>query len=220
MIPDLSLLWLALFGAWVAADGTSFGQFMVSRPFVAAAVAGLIVGDPAAGAMVGVMLEAFHLGVLPVGAARYPEAGPASVVAGAVYAGSDRSPGTLLLVVGFALVWAWLGGHSLHHLRQFNVGFVASRLGGGASVLERRHVAAIALDGARGALLVTVGVGALTAVVRLLGPVWGLDDRTTWLLTGAILVALVASTFRSFGARLPWYVCGAAAGLLFVALAR
>ena len=40
------------------------------RPFPA--LAGAVVGRPMAGAMIGVVLEAFHLSVLPVGAARFP----------------------------------------------------------------------------------------------------------------------------------------------------
>ncbi|HET7464464.1 MAG TPA: PTS sugar transporter subunit IIC, partial [Longimicrobium sp.] len=63
---------VTLIGGLVALDGTSVGQFMVSRPFIAAALGGLAVGRPAEGVAAGVVLEARHLAVLPVGAARYP----------------------------------------------------------------------------------------------------------------------------------------------------
>ena len=42
----MDLVWLSLLGGWVATDSTSFAQFMVSRPLVAASLAGWIVGDP------------------------------------------------------------------------------------------------------------------------------------------------------------------------------
>ena len=64
------VLVLALLGGVLALDGTSLGQFMVSRPLVACVLAGLVAGDPAAGAMAGLVLEALHIAVLPVGAAR------------------------------------------------------------------------------------------------------------------------------------------------------
>lgn len=217
-LPDLLLL--CLLGGWVAADATSFGQFMVSRPFVAATLAGLIVGNPVAGAAVGVMLEAFHLGVLPVGAARYPEAGPPAVAAGAVYAAGQPTAGVLLMVVGFALVWEWLSGHTLHQLRQFNVGFVAGRLGERAGELERRHVAAIGLDYLRGMALVAVGTTVLAMAVGLLAPLWGLDERVTRVLIVAMLAGLIASSFRLFGGRIPWFVFGVAGGIAFALLAR
>src|SRR5690606_39516372 len=97
MLPaPADALWLLLLGGWMAVDGTSVGQFMVSRPLVAASLAGWIVGDPAAGLTVGVILELFHLAVLPVGAARYPEGGPAAVVAGSLYGAASAVPGALL----------------------------------------------------------------------------------------------------------------------------
>ena len=77
LLPDAGLyLLLVAWGGLVAVDGTSCGQFMISRPFAAATVAGLLAGDALMGATAGVVLEAFHLAVLPVGAARYPEGGP------------------------------------------------------------------------------------------------------------------------------------------------
>lgn len=214
------LLWLSLLGGWVAADATSFGQFMVSRPFVAATLAGVIVGNPVAGATVGVVLEAFHLTVLPVGAARYPEAGPPAVAAGAVYAAGSGSASVLLMVVGFALVWEWLSGHTLHQLRQYNVGFVAVRLAARPDQLERRHLAAIGLDLLRGTALVAVGALVLDAGVGILAPLWGLDERVTRVVVVGMLSGLIASSFRLFGGRLPWFAFGLAGGAAFAIFAR
>jgi PTS system mannose-specific IIC component len=218
-VGALELLWLVLLGGWVAADGTSFGQFMVSRPLVAATLAGFVVGDPVAGAAVGIMLEAFHLSILPVGAARYPEAGPPAVAAGAVYAAGPEAPSRLLLAVAFALAWEWVGGSTIHQMRQFNVRFVAARLADDAGELERRHLAAIAVDFARGAGLVALGLVALSAVVALLAPLWGLDERITGVLATAILIGLLASSFRLFGGRVPWFVAGMVGGGAIVLIA-
>ena len=96
----------AVLGGLLALDATSVGQLMVSRPFVAAALGGALVGHPAQGMAVGVVLEALHLAVLPVGASRYPEGGPAGVAAGAVYAAhapSADASATLLVAVLCAL---------------------------------------------------------------------------------------------------------------------
>ena len=71
MIDNVVLL--GLWGVLVGVDMVSVAQSMLSRPLVAGTVAGLIVGDPAGGMMMGVLLEFFALEVLPVGASRYPD---------------------------------------------------------------------------------------------------------------------------------------------------
>lgn len=68
MSPELG--WLLLWGTAVALDLVSVPQVMITRPLVAGTVAGVILGDPAAGAAVGAILELFALDLLPVGAAR------------------------------------------------------------------------------------------------------------------------------------------------------
>ena len=68
----MSWLAVALWGGAVGLDATSFPQVMISRPIVAAAVTGLLLGEPLAGIGVGVILELFALVILPIGAARYP----------------------------------------------------------------------------------------------------------------------------------------------------
>jgi PTS system mannose-specific IIC component len=212
----LILILLAALGGLVATDSTSFGQFMISRPLVAATLGGWIVGHPLAGAMIGVVLEAFQLGVLPVGAARYPEAGPAAVVAGAVYAPHAPSPSAMLLVVGFALIWERLSGQTVHHLRHLNVRIVASGGVDGPAGLQRRHLAATGVDFLRGVLLVSVGIVLLDVALHAVIPLWGLDDRATSLVLGGILVALLASSFRLFGGRARWFAVGLAGGLVFI----
>ncbi|MBW3629419.1 MAG: PTS sugar transporter subunit IIC [Gemmatimonadetes bacterium] len=209
----LDLLWLALLGGWVATDSSSFAQFMVSRPIVAATLAGWIVGDPVAGASIGVMLEAFNLNVLPVGAARYPEAGPAAVVAGAVYPLAAGAPGAMLMVVAFALAWEWVAGTTVHQLRHFNVRLAAAGAVNDAGRLQLRHLAATGVDFLRGVILVLTGWVILYVVLVLLTPYWALGERMTGLLTGGLLAGLLAGSFRLLGGRARWFALGVAGGV-------
>ena len=88
------LLLLALLLGWgtiVGLDVVTAPQSMVSRPLVAGAITGLLVSlvqpdlfqvpPVMTGLMVGAVLELYALDVLPVGAARYPDYGPATVAA-------------------------------------------------------------------------------------------------------------------------------------------
>jgi mannose PTS system EIIC component len=54
-------------------DRTAAGQFMISRPIVAAPVVGYLLGAPLTGLQVGAMVELLWLGRLPVGAAIPPD---------------------------------------------------------------------------------------------------------------------------------------------------
>ena len=68
----LDALPIALLGALLGLDVVSFPQVMVSRPIVAATVAGAFIGHPPAGLLMGVVLEMIALDTLPFGASRYP----------------------------------------------------------------------------------------------------------------------------------------------------
>lgn len=218
MLPDpAAAVWLVLLGGWMAVDGTSLGQFMVSRPLVAATLAGWVVGDPVAGVTAGVVLELFHLAVLPVGAARYPEGGPAAVVAGALYASAQAVSGALLMCVAFALVWEWVGGESLRVMRQLNVRLVASATGPrGADNLQTRHLAAVGLDFLRGMIVVGVGLVCLATLLIVSSSHWALDPEVARLAVSSSAVGLLAATLGIFGGRRRIFLAGAAAGLLFV----
>lgn len=213
---------LALWGGMVAVDGTSWGQFMISRPLVAATVAGWLAGDVAAGAAVGVVLEAFHLTVLPVGAARYPEGGPPAAVTGAMFALSDHLPSTLLAAVLFFLAWQWVGGESIRLLRHLNVRLLApvSREPVPARAVEGRHLAAIGIDFVRGTLLVGAGAPLLGLWLTASHEAWRLGERAAEVLLAAIVAGLVAASLRMFGRRYRLFALGLAAGLLFLLVAR
>jgi mannose/fructose/N-acetylgalactosamine-specific phosphotransferase system component IIC len=211
-------LFLTLLGGWVAADSTGAGQIMVSRPLVAATLAGWVAGSPEAGLLVGVVLEAFHLTVLPVGAARYPEGGPPAVVAGGVFAVSDQHPGTLLAVVLFFLVWELVSGASVRGLRQVNSRLMhAGDVGIDSEVeLERRHLLAVVLDFGRGLVLVLLGLILLLLFLSVLSQVARPDAGASSVAVRFALIAMIAGAFRLFGGRTRFFAAGAAAGLLFV----
>lgn len=207
------LLPLMLLGGVVAVDGTSFGQFMVSRPFVAATIGGWLIGDPLQGAAIGVVLEAFHIAVLPVGAAKYPEGGPPAVAAGAVYAAADPATGALLLIVVFAIGLEWVGGESVRLIRLGNVRLISAQSGKqrSAGYLERMHLVAICVDFVRGMLLVVLGLLVLVSVERFLVPLWALDESLTTMVATAIIAGLFAGTLRIVGFRI-WFAAAGAAG--------
>lgn len=209
-----TILALTLVGGFVAVDGTSFGQFMISRPFVAAILGGWVAGAPAQGALIGLVLESFHLGVLPVGAAKYPEGGPAAVAAGAVYASVAPTASTLALVTLGALLLERLGGRTVHLMRLANVRVVSR--GGAlptAENLEGRHLASIAIDFARGMFLVAFGLVLLGSTVPILDGYWGLDESTTGLLMMTFVVAMLASVIRMLGSKYWFAAAGAGIGL-------
>ncbi|HEX8245842.1 MAG TPA: PTS sugar transporter subunit IIC [Longimicrobium sp.] len=208
---------LALLGGLVALDGTSVGQFMVSRPFVAAALGGLAVGRPGLGITVGVVLEALHLAVLPVGAAKYPEGGPPAVAAGAVFAAWQSPPvaasGTLLVVVLVALALEWVGGMTVERMRQFNVRFAGAPPEGlSPGDVARRHGLPIGVDFARGAALALAGVLILSLLLRVID-FSGFPELAVGTVVRLAMVAGLASALRLFGrSHYPLFIAGAAAG--------
>jgi mannose/fructose/N-acetylgalactosamine-specific phosphotransferase system component IIC len=219
MIPEpLTLLLLSLLGGLLALDATSFGQFMLSRPLIAAGLAGMIAGNAEAGIVVGVLLEAVHLAVLPVGAARYPEAGPAAVAAAGAYAGAGvHQQVALMASVVFMLAWGWFGGRSVEWVRRWNVRTVVPAPGPvDAGTIERMHGRAIALDFVRGVLVTLLGLLVLGTLLETLG--W-IPFREQWTRPALALsaAAALASSLRLFGRRrMPLFVAGAAAGALLL----
>jgi PTS system mannose-specific IIC component len=130
---SITILLLLAWGTVAGVDLVSLPQAMLSRPLVAAAVAGALLGDVGAGLRVGAVLELFALDVLPVGAVRYPDYGAAAVGATAVAAGSPWELG-LGVAVGIGLLVSAVGGWSLLALRRLTaeaVGRRAAALGWG-----------------------------------------------------------------------------------------
>jgi mannose/fructose/N-acetylgalactosamine-specific phosphotransferase system component IIC len=80
------MLLLLLLAGWAAADTTAAFQFMVGQPLVMGCLAGAVIGQPGAGLAIGAALQLLWSRLTPVGAAAYPDVGPATV-AGVAAAG-------------------------------------------------------------------------------------------------------------------------------------
>jgi mannose/fructose/N-acetylgalactosamine-specific phosphotransferase system component IIC len=227
-LPPLSLeLTLLLWGTLVGLDLVSVPQMMVARPLVAGTVAGALIGDLPAGLALGVLFELFQYDILPVGAVRYPEYGPATVAAVSAAHLAEGAPGLGLgALVG--LVTALAGGLSLDLLRRLNSRAVHAadvRLEtGDPRALIRVHAAGIARDALRGALVTAFGLGlawlAATAFVQAL-TLRAATTLGTALAAGAVAAGLAAGasgTLRTVGAgpNLRWLALGLLGGAAVV----
>ncbi|MGZ8378343.1 MAG: PTS sugar transporter subunit IIC [Gemmatirosa sp.] len=193
MNPDGDLLRLALLGAILGLDVVSFPQAMISRPLVAATLAGAVVGNPVGGLLVGAVLELFALETLPVGASRYPEWGSAAVVGGGLFAQqSESSAGALCLSVLVGLVAAWISGESMVLLRRLNGQLARANLdrlaAGSARSVVGLQMAGLGGDLVRGFALSVVLLGIAQPLARLALGTWGVDQR--W--SQAFVVTLAA----------------------------
>src|SRR5256886_15086095 len=85
---------------------------MIARPLVAGPIAGAMLGDVWTVLSLGVLFELFQYEVMPVGAVRYPEYGPATGVA---VSAAHAAAGTLGLGLGalVGLISGVAGGVSL-----------------------------------------------------------------------------------------------------------
>jgi PTS system mannose-specific IIC component len=196
LAPHAELLRIALLGALLGLDVVSFPQAMISRPIVAATLAGAMVGDPAAGLLVGAALELFALETLPVGASRYPEWGSASVVAGALFGQQPAGDaGALCASVLVGLATAWVGGESMVLLRRLNGQLARAHLdrlaAGSARSVVGLQLAGLGGDFLRGFLITVVALGAAQPLVRLALATWGVNQRWSqaFVITLAAMVA-------------------------------
>jgi mannose/fructose/N-acetylgalactosamine-specific phosphotransferase system component IIC len=222
-LPLHATLLLILWGTAVALDLVSVPQVMIARPIVAGAVAGLLTGDWDAGLRVGALFELFALDVLPIGAARYPDYGPATVAATALAAGAPWELG-LGISAALGLLLAILGGWSLMMVRRLNARAMqrhAAALAAGESrAIRRLQYGGLLRDAARGAALTVLGLILAWSIVEFVH----LDRRTAVGLTlvaiGSGLSAIISGAVRSAGrgTRLKWMLVGLAAGVLLVAL--
>jgi mannose/fructose/N-acetylgalactosamine-specific phosphotransferase system component IIC len=193
------------------------------RPLVAGTVAGWLAGDVDAGLRIGVVFELFALDVLPVGAVRYPDYGPATIAAVVLGAGLPWQLG-LGLSIALGLVLALLGGWTLQLLRRSNARAIQRRAAalaaGESSAIRRLQYGGLLRDAARGFMLTLLGIALAMAIrehVRL-------DEQTHLALTlvavGSALAAAANGAFRSSGrsARFKWLAAGAGAGVLLAVL--
>lgn len=198
----LELFLLALLGGVVALDTTSVGQFMLSRPLVAGVLAGWILGDPVQGLLVGSVLEALYIMIFPIGGGRFPEPGPATVVAVAAASAVGWEPGAGLAAgILLGVVWSYLGGLTVGVQRHLN-GRIApdpfvETLSPGQ--VARDHLTAIGLDFLRGVLVTVGGLLAALLVAPLVGGAWPLSLDTTFALLFVVAGVPLGILLRSFG---------------------
>jgi len=212
-----------LAGAFLGMDSVSWPQVMVSRPLVSATIGGWLFGNPAAGMLVGLVLEVYAMRHPPLGAAKYPDTGPAGLVAGATYAASGgQAVGALLVsvVIGWGL--GWVGSVTIYVRRRLNERIMspAADLAGDPSLLEQRHRMAIWLDALRGAVLVAAFlVPSVLMVTLAVGT--GPSNLGRYALASFVLglaaSAGAAARASAFGVRgWPLILVGAGLGLLLV----
>lgn len=199
------MIWLqiALLAGVIGLDSTAFPQIMISRPIVAGALTGLLFGRPAEGVMLGALLEVFHLATLPIGAARYPEAGTANVsgVAAYLFATPALDVPALFLAGVFALAWERIAGGSVVLLRRANERLIvdAGAVAEPGRLIERRHVLALALDFARGAVVTLVGALAGAALLLAFAPFWSLPEPVVRSAIAVATTTLLAAALSVFG---------------------
>ncbi|MFL5469736.1 MAG: PTS sugar transporter subunit IIC [Gemmatimonadaceae bacterium] len=192
----LEILPIALLGGLLGLDVVSFPQAMISRPLVAATLAGAFIGNPPAGLLIGVVLEMIALDTLPFGASRYPEWGSAGVVGGAVFAAQPSAlPGALPASVLAALLTASVSSWSMVVLRRT----IASRLErtrdrieeGSRAALLSLHLSGMSMDVLRGALVTTVGMLIFSPLVRAIVNIWGTESAASRAVV-VVIAAIVA----------------------------
>ena len=219
------LLPLSLLGAVLGLDVVCFPQIMISRPLVAATLAGALMGDPIRGMLVGATLELIALATLPFGASRYPEWGSAAVVGGAITASVEaHHVGALTVGVLSALATGWIGGVSLVKLRNWNAWLARRRRpaldAGSRDAVIGLQLAGLTGDAVRAGLLTLVAYALLKPVADATLGMWSASDAASraYLVWAAASVAAAAAwtIFHSArGAR--WYfAAGLALGLLLL----
>ena len=184
---------IALLGALLGLDVVSFPQAMISRPVVAATLAGAFIGHPPAGLLIGVVLEMIALDTLPFGASRYPEWGSAGVVGGALFGAQPHGmPGALPACLLAALLTASISGWSMVVLRRL----IAIRLEqtrdrieeGSRNALLSLHLSGMSMDLLRGGLVTITAMMIFAPLVRAIVAIWGSDSAPS----RAVVVVIAA----------------------------
>jgi len=218
-LEPLGLLALLAWGTLVGVDLASWPQLMLSRPIVAGSVAGLLVGDPAAGIAIGSLMELFALDVLPIGAIRYPDFGVACL-AGVVLAAGRGIPAMLGVAAGLALILALGSGWLIEVVRRGNARAAAlaapGLADGDAGTVAAVHLGGIRRDLVRALGQTVVGIGIAVALRPLGAPAPSLALPLMLVAVAGGTAAAVRGAVRSTsqGGRLGWVVAGVAGGVL------
>jgi mannose/fructose/N-acetylgalactosamine-specific phosphotransferase system component IIC len=214
----MEIVQITVLGGLLALDGTSVGQFMLSRPLVAGALVGWMLGEPALGLTMGAILELYLLVSFPTGGARFPEGATATVVAVASAAGSG-APGAVPLAVAVGLVWGQLGGFTITALRHANARLVPAPTGTPpeSTDITTAHGLALLLDFARGAAVTFSGVLLGRSVVAGFGAAWSFAPGASMallLVGGSVSAGILLRDLGGFRRRRVLLVAGMALGIL------
>ena len=220
--------WLlaVLLGGVVGLDASSFPQAMYSRPFVAGALGGLIVGRPAEGVLLGLLLELFSLPVLPFGAAAYPEGGTAAVASLIAYdwAAPTFDAPLFFLTIAIGLLVSHASGYSVRLLRIRNgraVGVPADGRPIDPRAVERAHVRSMVLDFLRGVAVTAAGSAVLALALAIAvrsGWTPPLPPMRVLAVAGVMVIGGSLTIFGTVRERIVSFVIGAAVTAIAVAV--
>lgn len=229
MIPSLAeLVPLALLGGVLGLDVVSFPQAMISRPLVAATLAGGLLGHAESGLLIGAALELIALETLPFGASRYPEWGSAAVVGAAIFATHPAHPaGAMTMGMFAALATTWIGGWTMVKLRQLNATWAKRRRdaveAGSRGAVMSVQLFGLTVDLVRGAALTALAYAALAPLATACLGLWTIDARVSRAIDVGLAASVTAgAAWKLFhavpGAR--WLFLGGLAAGLVVLFAR
>jgi mannose/fructose/N-acetylgalactosamine-specific phosphotransferase system component IIC len=212
----VSLLPLAALGAVLGLDVVSFPQAMLSRPLVAATIAGALAGHPGQGLVVGAVLEMFALETQMFGASRYPEWGSASVVGGALFAAqAEATAGALVVAVFAALMTAGVGSWTMVMHRKaigrWAGGMREALAHGSRGAVTSLQLRGLTADLVRGGLLTFAALAVSGPLARMVLAVWAIgavpSRSVVVAVAGAVgLGAVWKVVHTTRGA--PWYLLG------------
>lgn len=223
----MELIPIGLLGAVLGLDTVSFPQAMLARPLVAATLGGALAGSPVDGLVIGAALELIALETLPFGASRYPEWGSASVVAGALFAGTDTQPaGSSALALIAALAAAWVGGWTMVKLRQLNARWAAKSQGaldaGARGAVIGLQLRCMTADLVRGFLLTVAAAAVFAPVTEASLAVWSVDARISRSVAVGVATSVAAgAAWKLFHGSMParfTFLAGLAVAFILLAL--
>ncbi len=194
----IGLMVFGVLGAVLGLDMVSFPQAMISRPIVAATIAGAVAGNAGAGLLMGAVLELFALETLPFGASRYPEWGSASVVGGALFAVQPSgSMGALVVATLAALIAAWASGWSMVQHRRIVGRWVeqtrARVESGSGDAVVGLQLRGLTADLARGGLVTITGLALFRPVASMVLTAARISGPASRALSVAVACAVAAS---------------------------
>jgi mannose/fructose/N-acetylgalactosamine-specific phosphotransferase system component IIC len=167
---EIQFVLFCLAGGIVFVDGEAFGQFMISQPLVAGAVAGLIFGNWMAGCTVGLLMQLPYLAEIPMGGTKVSLGGIGAYCAAGI-AASFSGDGQFVLPFSLAvgILVSWVAIPVQNQLRSINLRLArnadaAAAEGNLARISQLQYLAA----------LVAFAAGALTSgfVVQIAGVIW------------------------------------------------